>query len=306
MTVNLIAREEQLDIQDPLRHYMQLDDINETDPSETHQVSSELLSVLPRQSHSVHDEILKLSFLKNQDDLQPLVSITLSMDAAPGCGGVAWPAGQVLANYLVKKGPSFVTGRNVLELGSGTGLVGLVAGKLGGNVWITDQAPLLGIMHRNVLGNKLESTVTVSELNWSALSPLFDHSNASVPYLGYYPSRGSLVSSNIPSPDLILAADCVYFEPAFPLLVQTLSELVGDTTEVLFCYKKRRKADKRFFTILRKKFSWIEVSDDPHRHIYGQDSITLIRLFKTKTNGVSGNRAQQAEIRDRCSSRMSS
>jgi hypothetical protein len=47
---------------------------------------------------------------------------------------------QVLSNYLVKKGPGFVTGRNILELGSGTGLVGLVAGKLGGNVWITDQA----------------------------------------------------------------------------------------------------------------------------------------------------------------------
>jgi len=43
-------------------------------------------------------------------------------------------------------------------------------------------------------------------------------------------------------PDLILAADCVYYEPAFPLLVQTLSELaIDDKTEVLFCYKKRRK-----------------------------------------------------------------
>jgi predicted nicotinamide N-methyase len=43
--------------------------------------------------------------------------------------------------------------------------------------------------------------------------------------------------------DLILAADCVYFEPAFPLLVRTLCDLVADQeTEVLFCYKKRRKA----------------------------------------------------------------
>lgn len=49
-------------------------------------------------------------------------------------------------------------------------------------------------------------------------------------------------------PQLILAADCVYFEPAFPLLVQTLADLVPVTKlegeedpEVLFCYKKRRK-----------------------------------------------------------------
>ena len=40
---------------------------------------------------------------------------------------------------------------------------------------------------------------------------------------------------------MVLAADCVYFEPAFPLLVQTLVDLVHDETEVLFCYKKRRK-----------------------------------------------------------------
>lgn len=96
MDLNFIARDEQLDIQDPLRHYMQEpDDTGETNPDESHELSSELLSVLPRQSHSVHDEILKLSFLNSEDDLQPPVTITLAMDAAPGCGGIAWPAGQV-------------------------------------------------------------------------------------------------------------------------------------------------------------------------------------------------------------------
>jgi predicted nicotinamide N-methyase len=53
--------------------------------------------------------------------------------------------------------------------------------------------------------------------------------------------RGSPLSTDIPRLDLILAADCVYFEPAFPLLVQTLSDLADTTTEILFCYKKRRK-----------------------------------------------------------------
>lgn len=55
-------------------------------------------------------------------------------------------------------------------------------------------------------------------------------------------TRGEPLPDNIPRPDLILAADCVYYEPAFPLLVQTLSDLsVDEKTEVLFCYKKRRK-----------------------------------------------------------------
>lgn len=58
---------------------------------------------------------------------------------------------KVLSSYLAKRGPEFVHGRNILELGSGTGLVGLVAAKLQlqkttparattPTVWITDQA----------------------------------------------------------------------------------------------------------------------------------------------------------------------
>jgi len=47
---------------------------------------------------------------------------------------------QILATYLVQKGTDFVSGRNTIELGSGTGLVGLLAGILGGKVWITDQS----------------------------------------------------------------------------------------------------------------------------------------------------------------------
>jgi len=92
-------------------------------------------------------------------------------------------------------------------------------------------------------------------------------------------SRGTPLPA-IPRPDLILAADCVYLESAFPLLVSTLSDLTDNDTEVLFCYKKRRKADKRFFTMLKKKFVWTEVMDDPDRQIYSRDSISLLRLVK--------------------------
>lgn len=55
-------------------------------------------------------------------------------------------------------------------------------------------------------------------------------------------SWGEGHEGNVPSPDVVLAADCVYFEPAFPLLVQTLCALapVGKEMEILFCWKKRR------------------------------------------------------------------
>jgi len=114
-------------------------------------------------------------------------------------------------------------------------------------------------MRQNVQLNSLSSTVTVAELNW-----------------------GDPLPPSIPDKyDVILAADCVYFEPAFPLLVKTLTDLVPDkSVEVLFCYKKRRKADKRFFTLLKKEFTWAEVTDDVNRETYAREAISLLRLVR--------------------------
>ena len=44
-------------------------------------------------------------------------------------------------------------------------------------------------------------------------------------------------------PNVILAAECVYFEPAFPLLMQTLKDLfvLNEDAIVYFCFKKRRQ-----------------------------------------------------------------
>ena len=60
---------------------------------------------------------------------------------------------QVLARYIARRGLGSLAGRNVLELGSGTGLVGLVAAHLGARVWITDQAcvpVLLASLHQSI------------------------------------------------------------------------------------------------------------------------------------------------------------
>jgi len=258
-----IALEERLDFQDPLRHLMHqqdhdLQDVISADGLARPSVSvSELLNVLPHQHHSIEDGVLRLSCLHQWHKVPNPLSIILHLDASPGCGGLAWPAGQILASYLVQKGPEYFRAKTVVELGSGTGLVGLLVGSFrNADVWITDQAPMLGIMKHNVALNQLAPIVQVAELNWG--SPPTD----------------------IRRPDIILAADCVYFEPAFPLLVKTLDDLSDQTTVIFFCYKKRRKADKRFFGFLKKKFTWKEVTDDSNLHTYNREGITLLRLFK--------------------------
>ncbi|KAF8639867.1 hypothetical protein AX17_001122 [Amanita inopinata Kibby_2008] len=293
VTSCIIAQEEELDAQQPLRHLMHADlDVDGDGDSDESSPSKDYLSILPRQSHSVKDELLELTFKNAQN--QETISVTMFMDASPGCGGMIWAAGQVLSSYIVKRGSEYLKDKVVVELGSGTGLVGLVAGRLGAKAWITDQSPLLDIMRRNVAMNKLDSSVTVTELNWS-VSPLLLATSFNVQLASTY-SRGAGLGHNLPRPDIILAADCVYYEPAFPLLVQTLADLADQSTEILFCYKKRRKADKRFFALLKKQFSWKDVTDDPDREIYNREAISLLRLYKTSRARVNEKMASEKTV----------
>lgn len=68
-------------------------------------------------------------------------------------------------------------------------------------LWVTDQEPMMDLMKRNTELNGLTNKVKVELLNWGEPIPA--------------------PISRAPT-DIILAADCVYFEPAFPLLEQTL------------------------------------------------------------------------------------
>ncbi|TXT06135.1 hypothetical protein VHUM_03608 [Vanrija humicola] len=195
--------------------------------------------------------------------------VRLKVDAGPGCGGIAWPAGEVLLRYLAHRharAPEHLRGKTVLELGSGTGLVGLAAAMLepAADVWVTDQDVLLSLMRENAeLNLPGAGNIHVEELSWGAELP------AAIPTA---------------DADVVLAADCVYFEPAFPLLVKTLCDLapVGKDMEILFCYKKRRKADKRFFAMLKKHFDWTVVEDDIEREKYNREGVMLWRLRRRR------------------------
>lgn len=80
-------------------------------------------------------------------------------------------------------------------------------------------------------------------------------------------------------PDTILAADCVYFEPAFPLLLQTLRDLLAlcPSATVFFCFKKRRRADMHFLAKAKKTFSMTELDDDD-RPVFSREGLFLYAL----------------------------
>ncbi|KAF2677273.1 hypothetical protein K458DRAFT_481498 [Lentithecium fluviatile CBS 122367] len=187
--------------------------------------------------------------------------LKLQEDLKNGCGGQLWPAGMVLGKYMLRNHREDLSGKTIIELGAGGGLVGLAVAlgcKTTTKLHITDQEPMLELMKQNIALNNLESKAAASIYDWGTVAP-----------------------AGIPEhPDIILAADCVYFEPAFRLLQETLKDLVGEKTVCYFCFKKRRRADLQFVKVVKKMFHVKEVDDDVDKEIYSRENLFLYRIMK--------------------------
>ena len=130
-------------------------------------------------------------------------------------------------------------------------------------LYVTDQEPMLSLMHENINLNGLASKVKAVVLEWGSPIPI------DIP----------------PQPEVIIAADCVYFEPAFPLLQSTLQDLLGPKSVCYFCFKRRRRADMRFLKQARKMFDVAEVKDHVDREVYRRENIFLYTI-RTRWNSI--------------------
>ncbi|CAH1265341.1 METTL21C [Branchiostoma lanceolatum] len=66
-----------------------------------------------------------------------------------------WPGGEAFAEYI-ESGELSLEDKKVIELGAGTGLVGIVASLLGADVTITDLPDILPCTAENVTSNTME------------------------------------------------------------------------------------------------------------------------------------------------------
>ncbi|KAA0712053.1 Protein N-lysine methyltransferase METTL21A [Triplophysa tibetana] len=167
-----------------------------------------------------------------------------------GVAAVVWDAAVVLCMFL-EMGTIDLKGKRAIELGAGTGLVGIVAALLGAKVTITDRKPALEFLAANVQENippNQQPSAQVSELTWGE-------------NLDLYPPG---------SYELVLGADIVYLEETFPALLKTLEHLSSENTVVLLSCRIRYERDERFLMDLKRRFSVEEVHYDSERdvHIY--------------------------------------
>jgi len=140
-----------------------------------------------------------------------------------GTGAQVWPAAHVLCKYLenkMKKG-HFV-GKTCADIGSGTGLCGLVAAVLGAEVTLTDQAQLISLLHTNRLETFRKFDIPLEKIA-----------------VQVYDWGGEISHLNHPF-DVILVSDCVLpkLYPIEPLILATKA-LMGPLSVAIFSYEHR-------------------------------------------------------------------
>ncbi|XP_067836888.1 EEF1A lysine methyltransferase 3-like [Heptranchias perlo] len=112
--------------------------------------------------------------------------------------------GLVLCRFFEKENISF-SGKNLFELGSDTGIVGILAILLGGDVTLTDKPEVLNQMELNVATYVPSSIIqrsNVSALSWGENHDQFPTDN-----------------------DIILGSNMVYKKREFQLLLETLQHM---------------------------------------------------------------------------------
>ena len=208
------------------------------------------------------------------------------LDTFQSVGGKVWPASELMVNYLAAT--NAVSGKKVIELGSGCGYVGLACAVLGAtHVTLTDRTItqrnlvhdmegmlleeimppnrlLLDICQRNINENKssyLSSLLNVHELEWG------DENMRHI---------DSLFSSNV-AYDIVIGSDVTYHEELSESLFWTVSKLLQHM-------EQQRKMIQN--TSVRKDVTQEKVQFIT-AHQYRMDSATALTLSTAKRFGLN-------------------
>ncbi|XP_059706685.1 protein N-lysine methyltransferase METTL21D isoform X1 [Haemorhous mexicanus] len=195
-------------------------------------------------------------------------ALRLEQRAAGGVGCVVWDAALVLAKFL-ETGACPLARRHVLELGAGTGAVGIMAATLGANVTVTDLEELQELLMVNIENNKhlVTGSVRAKVLKW-----------------------GEDVTEFQPPPDYILMADCIYYEESLEPLLKTLKDLTGPDTCVLCCYEQRTmgknpEIERKYFELLQRDFELEKIPLDRHDEEYRSEDIHIVSIHRKQMVG---------------------
>lgn len=177
--------------------------------------------------------------------------IEILQDSSYGYAGEVWDAALVLSHFLVNKSKKHnfsLKDKKILELGSGTGIAGIMCSMLGGKkVYLTDKHENLEILKKNVELNKSKGIipsdceVVIAPLDWNKKEE--------------YTSNKYISKDD--SFDLILCSDLIWNEKVFEDLKDVINYFTkNESVEVLLSYQYRQRSDVEFFNKMKEGNQW--------------------------------------------------
>jgi len=160
----------------------------------------------------------------------------IEQDFDGNLGGTVWDTALVLIKYfeyLPEFPQDYFKGKRIIELGGGTGVIGVTVAVLGADTIVTDRKSLLGLIQRNVEHNNVTERCKAIELNW-----------------------GDDCTKFYPPFDLVLASDVVAtpYKADYAKLLKTLDDLSDQHTTIYLAYEIRTSDEVEFFNMLDTKF----------------------------------------------------
>nr|XP_043872644.1 protein-lysine methyltransferase METTL21C-like isoform X1 [Solea senegalensis]XP_043886609.1 protein-lysine methyltransferase METTL21C-like isoform X1 [Solea senegalensis] len=174
-------------------------------------------------------------------------------EALDSFGAVMWPAALALCSFLENNREMVnLQGKEVLELGSGTGLVAIVASLLGASVTATDLPEVLSNLRANVMRNtrgRCRQLPQVTTLSWS-----FEMERTFPASVYRY--------------DYVLAADVVYHHDFLKELLATMKHFCQPGTTVIWANRVRMESDLTFTENFKKTFHTSLLFEDGDMKIF--------------------------------------
>ena len=188
-------------------------------------------------------------------------------------GSTVWDAGVVCAAhvYASHRGQAARAGveRRCLDLGSGTGVVGLAAAASGAfsHVMLTDLPSVVSFMQRNISANRSVTGTTevlAAALRWEESADLRAVAAAHGPF------------------DLIVGGDLLYRPPVVEPLLHALRALVAPSTTVLLAASIQHSPEtlRAFVAAAAAAFHVVLLPFDEQPSEYASEEVRLLRLTR--------------------------
>jgi predicted nicotinamide N-methyase len=183
--------------------------------------------------------------------------LIIEQDKHLGKGGLCWDAAFILGEYLIHKRARWqitreaISGKatRVLELGSGTGLAGIMVAKVvrGVQLDLTDLPSLMPLLRRNVARNFESSRIVTGDANSVDDSPALPLNRAALGKVATYVLDWGQKDFSFSAFDVIIGADVVasLYDPI--ALVKTIHTLSNEKTAVYISFKERLSTIHRQF-----------------------------------------------------------